>query len=985
MDLVTGAIGTIDPKLLELLKDEYNLQKDLKKEVKFLSDELESVHAVLRKVAEVPWDKLDEQVKLWARQVREASYDMEDVLDTFLVRVEDHGPAKKGRLKRALKKMGDLFSKGKVRHGIAGAIEDIKKQLKDVAERRARYQIDDIVAKPAATSTIDPRLKDMNIEVTQLIGIDKSSRELESKLLSQDGNDSNGKTKIVSVVGVGGLGKTTLTKAVYDKLRPHFDCGAFVPVGRDPDLKKVLRDILIALDKERYMEAKYNILDERQLINELRDFLLSKRYFIVIDDVWDVTSWEIIKSALDHKNNGSRIIITTRNGEVASKEDVYKLDPLSRDDSKRLFYVRLFGAEGKCPAYHPHEASEKILDKCGGIPLAIITMASLLVGKSREDWFDVCKSPGFYRNRGNKQVAHDTEWILSLSYYDLPSYLRSCLLYLSVYPEDYEIDKDVLIWKWIAEGFVERKTTGTSLFQQGEEYFNQLINRSMIQAVENPLTMGMIYRCRVHDMVLDLIRGLSNEENFVTISTDDEGTSTQNTVRRLAHQNRMLKQAQPDSDIGMAHVRSLVACRCDIGSWTLHPSFKLLRVLDLVDCRMPGVEGWQGLEHLGKLLHLRYLGLRHTYIFELSEEIGKLKFLQVLHLQGSNIVKLPLAVCELTQLIHLHGGNFTRMPDGLRKVTSLEELQNIYIGNLHVELQRQFLKELGNQSELRVLNINDMSGMLQLDLLQLVGNLQKLQHLDLRDYSSPSEGATRKWDTVVLPRHLRCLSLHCIDFPQLPSCISPAHLPCLYFLQLCVDHVDEAGLRVMGGLPELRNLRLETRQPLLACKATVVLGDGFFRKLRSCRLFGWMIQLVANEDSISVSFSMWNGNGATAFGSEAKDRCSRSVAPPLVMPNLQELRFRVPVRALYKDGNGGCDNLELECLPSLRGVLVEVDCDGAYADKVEKAEAELKQAAQRHPNGPILRISLVNEYEIMAQSTDQGNREVQIGLLDGRS
>ncbi|CAN6373130.1 unnamed protein product, partial [Urochloa humidicola] len=163
------------------------------------------------------------------------------------------------------------------------------------------------------------------------------------------------------------------------------------------------------------MEVKYNILDERQLINELRDFLLSKRYFIVIDDVWDMTSWQIIKSALNQKNSGSKVIITTRNVEVANEEDVYKVNPLSRDDSKRLFYVRLFGGDGNCPANHPHEASEKILDKCGDIPLAIITMASLLVGKSREDWFDVCNSPGFYRNKGNKQVAHDTEWILSLS------------------------------------------------------------------------------------------------------------------------------------------------------------------------------------------------------------------------------------------------------------------------------------------------------------------------------------------------------------------------------------------------------------------------------------------------------------------------------------------------------------------------------------------------------------------------------------------
>ncbi|CAL4990737.1 unnamed protein product, partial [Urochloa decumbens] len=334
MDLVTGAIGSIGPKLLELLKDEYNLQKGVKKQVKFLSDELESVHAALCKVAEVPWDQLDEQVKIWARQVREASYDMEDVLDTFLVRVEDHGPAKKGRLKRALKKMGGLFSKGKAHHDIASAIEDIKKQLQEVAERRARYRVDEIVAKPPSTSTIDPRLKDMHNEVSQLIGIEKSNCELESKLLSQDYNDPNGKTKIVSVVGVGGLGKTTLAKSVYDKLKPHFGFGAIVPVERNPDLKKVFRDILIDLDKKEYMKVEYNILDESQLINELRDFLQSKRYFIVIDDVWDITSWKTIKSALDQKNNGSRVIITTLNREVASEEEVYELDPLSSNDSK---------------------------------------------------------------------------------------------------------------------------------------------------------------------------------------------------------------------------------------------------------------------------------------------------------------------------------------------------------------------------------------------------------------------------------------------------------------------------------------------------------------------------------------------------------------------------------------------------------------------------------------------------------------------------
>jgi len=252
----------------------------VRKKLEFLDQELESIKPALDQVAQVPWDRHHEQVKVWARQMREASYDIEDLLDTFLVRVQGSEPADQSKLKRALKKMGGLFGKAKARREISSAIEDIKKQLQEVAERRDRCKIDEIVvAKPDATSTVDPRLKAMYKEVTQLIGIDKSRGELLSMLSSPQGNElSHEKMKIVSVVGVGGLGKTTLAKAVYDELKSQFDCGAFVPVGRNPDVKKVLRDILIDLDNKEFREPKYNILDVRQLIDEIKDFLQSKRY-----------------------------------------------------------------------------------------------------------------------------------------------------------------------------------------------------------------------------------------------------------------------------------------------------------------------------------------------------------------------------------------------------------------------------------------------------------------------------------------------------------------------------------------------------------------------------------------------------------------------------------------------------------------------------------------------------------------------------------
>jgi disease resistance protein RPM1 len=281
MDLVGGALGKLPSKLLELLGDEYKLQTGVKDQITRLTRELESMHAALRKVAQVPPDELDEQVMLWARDVREASYDMEDILDTFLVRVDGDPkePADANKVKRLVKKMGNLFSlsKGKARHQIANAVDELSKQLEEVAKLRGRYAVDDIVHKP--TTRIDPRLSALYTKVSQLVGIDEQRDKLMQMLTEGDHDmQPNQKAKILSVVGVGGLGKTTLVKAVYDKLTMNNPYKAFVPVGQNPDLKKVLKDILIALDRDYMMAVNFTILDERQLIDELRDFLKDKRY-----------------------------------------------------------------------------------------------------------------------------------------------------------------------------------------------------------------------------------------------------------------------------------------------------------------------------------------------------------------------------------------------------------------------------------------------------------------------------------------------------------------------------------------------------------------------------------------------------------------------------------------------------------------------------------------------------------------------------------
>jgi disease resistance protein RPM1 len=213
--------------------------------------------------------------------VRELSFDMEDVVDKFLVRADDDSEpsTNTNKLKLLIEKMANFFPKLKARHQIADAIKDINKQVQEVANRQGRYTVDNIVARIAPAATIDPRLKALYTEVTELVGIvGKRDQEL-MNLLSEGDSISTKKLKIVSVVGFGGLGKTTLVKTVYEKIKRDFDCRAFVPVGQNADAKKVFMDILRDLGM---YGSHLTELDERQLIDKLRERLENKRYVHVI-------------------------------------------------------------------------------------------------------------------------------------------------------------------------------------------------------------------------------------------------------------------------------------------------------------------------------------------------------------------------------------------------------------------------------------------------------------------------------------------------------------------------------------------------------------------------------------------------------------------------------------------------------------------------------------------------------------------------------
>jgi Leucine-rich repeat (LRR) protein len=648
---------------------------------------------------------------------------------------------------------------------------------------------------------------------------------------------------------------------------------------------------------------------------------------ITIDDIWDIPTWNVIKCALVDSNLESRIIITTRIREVASKVGgVYNMKPLSDDNSKRLFYERIWGARDIRSDNPSADVCDKILRKCGGVPLSIITIASLLVGKRKEDWSKVYDSIGF--GHEDNEAVKNTRKILSFSYYDLPSYLKTCLLHLSIFPEDHLINKTELIWMWIGEGFVPFEQ-GLRLFELGERYFNHLVNRSMIRFIES----GESYSedaCRVHDMVLDLIRNLSSELNFVKVLDIEPEPNTCLPSRSISIRRLALHQRRAEHNLismEMGHLRSFRATLCSDSRLLQLSNFKVLRVLALDNCDFPW--GACNLEHLGKLVQLRYLGLVKTPIAGLPAEIGHdLKLLQTLDVRGSGIEELPSSVAEMSKLMCLRADDRTRMMARIGKLTSLEELELS-----SVDKWPNFATEISNLTEVRLLEIHfdEMDESVSKALVESLGNLRRTQVLTVKSDNDDyyDDGA---WEDWTPPLEIRELSLYCIHLPNRPSWMDSSNFPYLSFLNFEVVMAKEDDLHILGRLPELRYLRFFADYACL----TYTVGADEFCKLR---------KLITTLDVI--------------FGAEGG-----------ALPMLEELVCTISV------GNQGVCGLVPGNMPLLKKVDYWLDCRGCSSEEVEEAEIALRHAAtQVHPNRPAIFIQ--RPYEV-STADDQ---EVSIFLI----
>ncbi|KAM3196697.1 hypothetical protein ACQJBY_072413 [Aegilops geniculata] len=844
VSVATRVMSTLSDKLTTFINDEYNKRKEVRKQASLLEKELSAIRAAL----ELPElkNELAPGVKNWRDDLREISYDMENCIDDFIHQFggEDVEVGFFWKAAELHKRLCEL-------HRISNQMEELRTFAVEANARRESYKIDD--CKPSFGPVSVERA--VYQKAANLVGIEGPREEVISYLMN-----TQKKLKVVSVVGFGGLGKTTLAKQVFDKIKGHFDCVAFFSVSQRPDLRVLLNRLQLKLG----INVSSHNCGFDDIIEELREYFTDKRYLIVVDDLWDQSAWNTISCAFPEKGNGSRIMVTTRVEDVASmachndRGCIYTMKPLSDQNSRMLFSNRVFGSEVVCPPHLKGVAAE-ILKKCGGMPLAIVTIASLLATqvRSKKHWESIWKSLGAHS--ATNPSLKEMNSILNLSYTHLPLHLQPCFLYLGMYSEDHIIPRDDLVKEWIGEGFVS-SLHGPDLEHVGRSYFNELINRSMIQPAENDENeYGEVLCCRVHDMMLDLILSKCAEDNFVSVAHNSEDMARllhhcKNKVRRLSLRSMAVGGAAFDTAIAtrLSQVRSLLFKN------TILPLlwFKYLRVLIIFNEREI-----VDLTAASQLFLLRYLMVR-AWKIELPTELGGLVYLETLDIQNCVLIKsIPSDIVHLPRLSCLVLPNWTELPEGIENMKSLHSLRGLDMESLKCFMG---LSKLTNLRELHM-SVGFSLGSPNVDALACsIGKLYNIESLLIYGEYYEHEDSQQLGSLSNHFQHIERLELPLWQLWRVPKWLCDLH--CLRLLKLYVEETSTQDVHLLGKLPSL--IHLEFR----ACEIPderAMLGTGLFpvleflnfwsRKDTTAYLQGFEAGAMLSLRTLRIHGSHWGG------------------------------------------------------------------------------------------------------------------------------
>ncbi|KAL9232092.1 hypothetical protein vseg_007237 [Gypsophila vaccaria] len=697
-----------------------------------LKDTMTSITAVLLDAEESERQQVDRShvEHDWLEKLKDAVYDVDDILDEVasVAQMQRLMPGFFSRVNQLVFGLRMLKEIEKIR----GRLDCIAKDHRDFGSKTVGS-----FGGGGGGRTLLRRREESHsfVRDEDVIGRDMDKEEVVQMLLDRGHGGDENDVRFVTVVGIGGLGKTTLAQLVYndERIESEFRLKLWVCVSDEFEMKSLVCKLLMSITNQRPDD-----LEMDQLCRLIREKIDGERYLLVLDDVWceDRDQWLKLREILIliGGKKGGVVLVTTRSKEVGRMNGrMYELEGLSEEASWHLFEKMSSQDDMLGTNMELIEIGKQIIAKCANVPLAIRVVGALLYGQSKAIWSSFSKTglANIKQDDKNSVMA-----ILKLSYHRLAPPLKSCFSYCALFPKDYEVNKEVLISLWMAQGFIV-PLDGQNVEDAGEEYFTTLVQRCFFQAVEYDVYGEEIVSCKLHDLMHDLAQEVAGADissrlilpNGKTrhLAIDDVDVAT--TLSCLSGGERLRTifrlHGHVDPSLGKLSLTKM----------------KRLRVLDL---HATGVKILRG--SIGGLVHLRYLDLSDNKELEiLPSTFSKLVNLQMLNLERcERLRELPRDIRNLTNLRQLdiygcHG--LTYMPPGMNNLAHLQRL------SMFVIAEARYRSSLNR----------DCAG--ELEDLEALANLRGSLVIKIRQDSVIDVPTVRNGKILSRLEHIKCLDI----------------------------------------------------------------------------------------------------------------------------------------------------------------------------------------------------------------------------------
>ncbi|GAB4839543.1 hypothetical protein Ancab_029069 [Ancistrocladus abbreviatus] len=619
-------------------------------------------------------------------------------------------------------------------------------------------------------------------------------------------------------LGMGGLGKTTLAQLIYNdaRVKECFGLRSWVYVSDKVDIVGATKSILESVTDE---SCHIDNLDVLQV--KLKNMLKEKKFLIVLDDMWSrsYALWDRLSIPFRYGAHGSKIIVTTRDedvGYVMDAASIFRLRQLSDDDGWSLFSSYAFQTGSPTKPPHFGVIGRRIVAKCNGLPLAIKTVGSVLRSKVEvKQWDDIL-------NNSIWDLPIECNYILPalrLSYYHLPSHLKRCFAYCSIFPKGYEFEKQNLVLLWIAEGLVhEQPNNNRRIIDLGCDYFVELLSRSFFRQVEHGGGEDGDEYYVMHDLIHDLAQFVAGGL-FVHLQ-ECKPSKSDSWVRHVSYKRGDNDQFHRFVALStFKGLRTFLPFGPSYYKSSLH--YQVPRVLTQLNClRVLSLAFYADLElpiSINELRQLRYLDVSHTKIKELPYTICYLCNLQTLLLKGcDNLQKLPGKFWRLCSLINLaiEGTQIEEMPAQMSGLKNLQMLDMFIVGKHggSTLAELRFARYLGGK-----LSIKGLHNVAQVDDAQCADLEGKIYLDDLTlefDLTGNSSCATEREILQNLRPHINLKQLMISGYGgmRFPDWLSEGSFN---ITSLCLtDCACCDSLPPLGQLPSLKRLTISRMKKL---------------------------------------------------------------------------------------------------------------------------------------------------------------------------